>query len=275
MLDNSEASHPIYPAYTFFASPTYFAWVKTTAAIIHRLRSVRGFEGSPFCVLTLLAKLVNCPAPGQKLYFLLNHPIRFVSITAPVVSIEDVASKYALITLDDGSGATVVAKITRVAAEIASSVECPSNTTVDNVNVRVNLGTFDVEVDGQILDIGMIVKAKCTINEWKGVKQLDLVKIKVIRDTSEEIKEWEEAARWKREVLDKPWVLDDKQLAEMEKKDRDQRQNQLDQLKKAEEKKRMYLAKKRERQQKRKDYEEKWEGRRRKEEVMMNAGALI
>ena len=196
-------------------------------------------------------------------------------ITAPIVSIEDVASKYALITLDDGSGATIIIKVARLAPEIASSLECPSNTTVDNVNVHVKLGTFDVEVDGQILDIGSIVKAKCTIDEWKGVKQLDLAKIKVIRSMAEEINEWEEVAKWKREILDQPWVLDDKHLVEMEKKDRDQRQKQLDDQKKAEEKKRIHLAKKRERQQKQKEYEEKWERRRRKEEVMMNAGALI
>jgi len=198
-----------------------------------------------------------------------------VCITAPIVSIEDVASKYALITLDDGSGATIIIKVARLAPEIASSLECPSNTTVDNVNVHVKLGTFDVEVDGQILDIGSIVKAKCTIDEWKGVKQLDLAKIKVIRSMAEEINEWEEVAKWKREILDQPWVLDDKHLVEMEKKDRDQRQKQLDDQKKAEEKKRIHLAKKRERQQKQKEYEEKWERRRRKEEVMMNAGALI
>ena len=196
-------------------------------------------------------------------------------ITAPIVSIEDVASKYALITLDDGSGATIIIKVARLAPEIASSLECPSNTTVDNVNVHVKLGTFDVEVDGQILDVGSIVKAKCTIDEWKGVKQLDLAKIKVIRSTAEEINEWEEVAKWKREILDQPWVLDDKHLVEMEKKDRDQRQKQLDDQKKAEEKKRIHLAKKRERQQKQKEYEEKWERRRRKEEIMMNAGALI
>lgn len=35
----------IYPAYSFRASPTYFAWVKLTCADIHALRSEPGFEG--------------------------------------------------------------------------------------------------------------------------------------------------------------------------------------------------------------------------------------
>jgi len=50
MVDKGEASYDIYPAYSFHASPTYFAWVKTTAAVIHRLRSVPGFEGNTLCI---------------------------------------------------------------------------------------------------------------------------------------------------------------------------------------------------------------------------------
>jgi hypothetical protein len=40
--------HSIYPAYTFSASPTWFAWVKLTAADIHGLRTEPAFHGKQF-----------------------------------------------------------------------------------------------------------------------------------------------------------------------------------------------------------------------------------
>jgi hypothetical protein len=212
---------------------------------------------------------------GQNLYFHLNHPIRFVCITGPVVSIEDVASKYALLTVDDGSGATIVVKITRLEGEIANSVDCPSNTTIDNVNIQGSLGRFDVLVDDVVLDTGTVVKAKGTIDEWRGTKQIKLERIQIVRSTAEEIQEWEDVARWKREILDKPWVLGREKLEEMEQKHRDDREKELEKQQRKEEMKRAYLVKQRDRDAKRKAHEEKRERRRRKEEVMMNAGALI
>lgn len=212
---------------------------------------------------------------GQNLYFRLNHPIRFVCITGFIVSIEDIASKYALLTLDDGSGATIVVKIPRLEGEVANSVDCPSNTTVDNVNIRISLGTFDVFVDDVVLDIGTVVKAKGTIDEWKGMKQIRLERIQIVRSTAEEIQEWEGVAKWKREILNKPWVLDKHTLEEMEQTNQDEREKELEKQKRKEEMKRAYLVKQRNRDAKSKAREENWERRRRKEEVMMNAGALI
>lgn len=226
-------------------------------------------------IKSLLACFTYQLLVGQNLYFQLNHPIRFVCITGPIVSIEDIASKYALLTLDDGSGATIVVKITRLEGEIANSVDCPSNTTIDNVNIQVSLGTFRVLVDDVILDTSTVVKAKGTIDEWRGTKQIKLERIQIVRSTAEEIQEWEDVARWKMEILDKPWVLGKEKLEEMERKHRDDREKELEKQKRKEEMKRAYLVKQRDRDSKRKAQEEKWERRRRKEEVMMNAGALI
>lgn len=166
-------------------------------------------------------------------------------------------------------------KITRLDAETANSPECPSNTTVENVNVRVGLGVFDVLVDDVLLEVGTVVKVKCSVDQWKGMKQLELKKITIVKCTAEEIIEWKDVAKWKREILDTPWVLGAQELSKMEQKDRDDRQRQTERQRRAEEKKRAYLMKKAEREQKMKMYEEKWERRRRKEEIMMNAGALI
>lgn len=146
---------------------------------------------------------------------------------------------------------------------------------MDNVNVRVELGLFNVLVDTLSLEVGTVVKVKCTIEEWKGMKQLELKRIKLVRSTAEEIREWEEVARWKTEILDTPWVLEKERLEEMDRKDTEDREKQLAEQRKAEDKKMAHLVKRRAREAKRKSHEEKWERRRRKEEVMMNASALI
>jgi len=212
---------------------------------------------------------------GQGLYFYLNHPLRFVSLTAVIVAVEDVASKYALLTLDDGSGANIVVKITRLPPDIVRTAECPSNTSVDNVNVRTEIGSFDVVVDGQVLDIGSVVKVKCTVEEWKGMKQLQLKRIRLIMSTEEEIRTWEELSRWKRDIIGAPWVLESETLKNLEQEDRNERKKMWEKDRATEEKQKAYLAKRKEREARHKAHEEKWERRRRKEEIIMNAGALI
>jgi hypothetical protein len=46
MSNPDSHSLPIYPAYAFKASRTYFSWVKITAVDLHALRTQSGFEGS-------------------------------------------------------------------------------------------------------------------------------------------------------------------------------------------------------------------------------------
>jgi len=92
LLDNHQLQHQIYPAYCFGASPTYNKWVKLTATDVHALRREPGFE-------------------IQYIHFHLNHPIRFVYLCGVVTEIEYLNNWFTLITLDDGSGASVECKI--------------------------------------------------------------------------------------------------------------------------------------------------------------------
>jgi len=201
--------------------------------------------------------------------------VRFVSLTAPIVAIEDIASKYVLLTLDDGSGATIVVKVTRLPPDITKTAECPSNTNVNNVNIRTELGIFDVVVDGQTLDIGSVVKVKCTIDEWKGTKQLELKRIRVINSTEEEIRTWEELVRWKRDVIGSPWFLKGETLKNLEQEDRNERKKRWEKDRAREEKLKAHMIKRKEREARHKLYAKKWERRRRKDENIMNAGALV
>ena len=192
-----------------------------------------------------------------------------------IVAVEDVASKYALLTLDDGSGATIIVKITRLPPDIVESTECPSNTSVDNVNLRVEIGSFDVVVDGHVLDIGSVVKVKCTVEEWNGMKQLQLKRIRLILSTEEEVRTWEELVRWKRDIIGAPWVLEGETLRNLEQEEKVERKKRWAKEREREEKRKAYLAKRKEREARHEAREEKLERRRKREEIMMNAGSLV
>ncbi|QDS74910.1 hypothetical protein FKW77_004043 [Venturia effusa] len=248
----------IYPAYTFRASPTYFAWVKLTCADIHALRSEPGFE-------------------GQGLYFHLNHPIRFISITAPIISIESITDRYTILELDDGSGTTIVVKITRLIKDqlLTNHVDNASNTTVENVNIVSKIGVFDVFVDGhKKLDIGTVIKVKAVIGEFRKVKQLELKRIYVIRTTGEEVKEWAEVARWKRDILSKSWVLTSQKLNELNIDDRRERRKQRDTEKRKKEYSKARDEKLAKRREKIEAHEARVEKRRKEKEDELNGGAL-
>lgn len=213
--------------------------------------------------------------PGQNIYFYLNHPIRFVRVVGVVVAIDDITSRYSALTLDDGSGATVELKIVRDSPEEQGLKVPTSTTTISNVNVISQFGVFEITVDHRNLDIGTVLKAKGTISEFRGVKQLELKRVQIVSSTDEEAQAWAETAAFKSTVLSIPWRVTSAQHSEIQAKIKadKKRAKEYDkrirdyQVKKAE-----YEAKKaaHERQK-----ELKREARRRKEEAMMNAGSLI
>jgi hypothetical protein len=213
--------------------------------------------------------------PGQNIYFYLNHPIRYVRVVGVVVVIDDITSKYSALTLDDGSGATIELKVVRRITDQHSSDSYPSNTLINNVNVISQLGVFEVTVDNVNVDIGTVLKAKGTISEFRGVKQLELRRVQIVSSTDEEAQAWAESAAFKATVLSNKWritsaehgVIKAKIKAEKKKaKEYDKR------LREYEVKRDEYEAARAAHEAKR---EAKLEARRRKEELMMNAGALI
>jgi hypothetical protein len=212
---------------------------------------------------------------GQNTFFRFNHPIRFISLVAPIVSIEDMFGKYTLLTLDDGSGATIVLKITRLAPTVANSIDCPSNTTVDNLNIISDLGQYDVVVDNKILDIGTVIKVKCTIGEFRNVKQLEVQRIRIVTSTEEEVEWWEEVIKWKRDILASPWVLSKEQITRLNTYEAEKRVRRREIEQAAEEKARQKAFRRAKKAEKRKGHDEGLEMKRKEEELEMNRGALI
>jgi hypothetical protein len=192
-----------------------------------------------------------------------------------VVAIDDINLKYTVITIDDGSGANIELKIVRIPPAERNPVDTSSNTTIDNVSIVSPFGVFEVVVDKQRLDIGTVVKAKGTISEFRGIKQLDLKRIWVVATTDEEAQAWAEAAAFKKEVLSRPWHLSSAEYSKIKAKDKAEKKS----AREYERRKAEYEVKKEEHRQVREIHlakrEKKLEMKRRQEEIIMNKGALI
>jgi len=154
-------------------------------------------------------------------------------------------------------------------------VDTSSNTEIDNVGVISRLGVFEVTVDKQPLDIGSVLKAKCTISEFRGIKQLDLKRVSVVSTTNEEAKAWAETAAFKQQILSRPWHISSAEHKKIKHNIKAEKKQVLE----YERRKAEYEVKKQEQKLAREAYhaqrERKLEARRRKEEVMMNGGALL
>ncbi|KAI6792809.1 hypothetical protein KC360_g3769 [Hortaea werneckii] len=242
----SEAT--IHPRRYFDASPTFQHWNKVTCADVHALRSESGFQ-------------------GQGIYFHLNHPIQFIRVVGLLVEIQTVAGgKYTLLTLDDSSGECLVLKIKSRDLR-QSNEEYPSNTEIDNVDVHVSLGHTTVLLNSAPLQIGHVVKAKGTVEFFRNKRQLDLKRLFLVPSTNAEAQAWSETAKWKRDVLSKPWRLTqdardkvDKDILRQTQKERDHARRKQDWSRKVEERRRRH--------------DEKAEVKRKKLDTIYNAGAL-
>ena len=59
-----------------------------------------------------------------------------------------------------------------------------------------------------------IIKAKGSLGEFRGNKQLLLRRVAVLHDTNDEVNAWTEAIKFKKNVLSKPWHLTEKFISE-------------------------------------------------------------
>jgi hypothetical protein len=209
-------------------------------------------------------------------YFHLNHPIRFVYLVAPIVAIQDIPNtKFFILTLDDSSGSCIDIKIER---KDPAKVEADStsNTTVSNLDINVAIGyDSEIKIDGQTVDIGSVVKVKCTIGSFRGVKQLELKRCSVIKDTTEEVAAWESMAQFKRDVLAGPWVLSAADQVDLDVQLQQEAMREQEEEKRERRSQRALEKREEQRAEKRRAREEERELRRQAAERRYNHGALI
>ncbi|KAF2765847.1 hypothetical protein EJ03DRAFT_279252 [Teratosphaeria nubilosa] len=239
----------LYPARYFEAAPTSMHWNKLSAADIFNLQREPEYE-------------------GQNVYFHLNHPIQYIYLSGVLVEVDVVpGGKYTLLTLDDGSGACIVAKIVNREKADNDEAEYPSNTLVDNVSVSFEIGSPSLTIDAKIVNVGDVIKVKGTISTFRKIRQIEAKRMSVVKDTNAEAQHWSDMAAWRRDVLSKPWVLTTPQRYGIDEKIRKAEKAEKE---KAQKKKAMGAKY----EEKRKRNEARYEAKRVELEKVMNAGAL-
>ncbi|KAF2151074.1 hypothetical protein K461DRAFT_227789 [Myriangium duriaei CBS 260.36] len=238
------------PAKYWHLSPTYPHWAKLSLHdLVHTLRPLSGYE-------------------GQDVLFYASHPIRYVYLVAVVVGIDLPSASTAILVLDDSSGACVEAVVRSPTGE----GEVRTGVTVVPGLTRSEEGLM---VEGLSLGPGTVVKAKGIFSNFRGVRQVELKRLSVLKDTREEAAAWRARAGFKAEVLEKPWTLgvEERAAADTEIAREAAREKLVAARERLRKKER---EKKRGEHEKRKvEREEKREMKRREEEREMDAGALV
>ncbi|KAK7529162.1 uncharacterized protein J3D65DRAFT_643205 [Phyllosticta citribraziliensis] len=264
-----------YPPRYFDLSPTYHSWAKLTAAGVHALRKPPPGLGHSTYISSVMSH-----KPFFRLFYYLNHPIRFVRVVGTVVEIGAPTPLLVLFTLDDGSGATVEVKLERLRPDqLDKTGTHESNTVVPNVRVESGIGFLNVLVDGTVVDIGTVLRVQCSLDSYRQINQLELKQCSVIKSTADEIRNWVGTAKYMRDILQEPWVLSAKDQAKLDRRYSREQQAKRDKEIKENQRKTLRQRAKEEwyrvRDEKKKVLEEKLERRRQKEEVLMNRGALV
>ncbi|PFH60982.1 hypothetical protein XA68_18455 [Ophiocordyceps unilateralis] len=159
----------LYPRYCFHLSPTFDAWCLLHAREIHRLEQHEGFQAENF-------------------FFHGNLPIRWVRVVGIVVAVDDFDSRR-VYTVDDSSGACIEALLVLLPAPMANSGKGQDKATADCIHV------------------GSVVDVKGELSTYRDEKQIKIERIKRLRSTADELALWERRATFRRDVLDRPWVL--------------------------------------------------------------------
>ncbi|KAK3316191.1 hypothetical protein B0H66DRAFT_625087 [Apodospora peruviana] len=193
-----------YPIYCFHLSPTLNRYCHLRITDVVALSSHPGFR-------------------GQDMYFYLNHPIKWVRISGVVVGVDEFEGRR-VYTIDDSSGATIECVVSTPlplrggtsnnnntvvgGAKSASSKKLPNT----NNAAEKALPERPLPVTDGDIDVGHVIDIKGSIKLFRESRQVHADKITHLRSTEQEVKFWEKLAQLRKDVLNRPWVLDRREL---------------------------------------------------------------
>lgn len=213
-----------YPAYCYSASPTWSKWVKLTCWDVHHALRTHQQQGKSFTSGT---------SANQTLFYL-NHPIQYVQLVGIVVAIEDYYESHFLLTLDDSSGATLDVvvrkpKSKRNGAQTSSSILAPATTTnkgtttattttattTNSTSAADNNNDDDPSIQETLsllhhlsaLTLSTPILAKGTLSTFRSVRQLTLLRLTTLPNTSTELTHIASRTAFLASTLGKPWHL--------------------------------------------------------------------
>lgn len=159
-------------------------------------------------------------APGQNIYFYLNHPIRFVCLVGLIVARTDVY-KRTILTLDDSSGATIEIAVLKSEQSIPpEGTEGQQQQQGSKAQTQPIIETHVTATDKTYLDIsslvpGTLVKVKGTLSTFRSAMQLNLERFFPVPDTNAEMQFLDQRIRFLVEILWVPWVLSEDEIAQL------------------------------------------------------------
>lgn len=137
---------------------------------------------------------------GENLFFHRNLPLKWVRIVGVVVAVDDFAGLRAY-TIDDSSGACTEAIV---------SLAMPK--AVAPANELPGAPAPAPSTPYEHVDVGSVVDVKGALTTFRDAKQLKVEKMIELRSTADEVRLWAKRSAFRRDVLEKPWVVPDKMI---------------------------------------------------------------
>lgn len=126
---------------------------------------------------------------GENFYFYRNLPVKWVRVVGVVVAIDEYAGRR-IYTVDDSSGACIECMILLSAAGNAG---------------KESAAQSPAPYEG--IDVGSVVDVKGGLSTFREEKQITIEKMLALRSTEQEVALWEKRSRFRKDVLETPWIL--------------------------------------------------------------------
>lgn len=198
---------PFYAQYCFKLSPTVNTYFHLRARDIKSLNTDAGFGGGSLFQTPLAVPHRQClPCfTGQNVFFHLNHPVHWVRVAGMIVAVDEYPGRR-IYTLDDSSG---------VCVECVVDVPRPNpilNTNAKSESKDAATDTRPEQIVPPEVDVGTVLDVKGGLAVFRGHKQIRILKVAILGSTEQEVAFWERAGQLRRDVLDKPWMLTDREV---------------------------------------------------------------
>lgn len=118
-------------------------------------------------------------------------------------------------TVDDSSGVCIecLIDIPRLPPPAGSTIITSGSHSTSKAATTAATTTADSTLKvPEGVDVGTIVDIKGELTLFRGHKQIKILKTNIFRSTEQEVVFWEKLRDFRQSVLDKPWVLTDKQV---------------------------------------------------------------
>ncbi|KAI0395489.1 hypothetical protein F5Y17DRAFT_456888 [Xylariaceae sp. FL0594] len=200
----SDSSLTFYPQYCFHLSPTINKWCP--------------LRGKDIADLEIRSRFTE-----TDVYFILNHPIRWVRIVGVIVAIDDFYG-VRVYTVDDGTGQCVecvlsVAKTSGININGHSNGDSkdtsghadPTKPTDNGQGVGPEASKAPAPPPSDI-DVGMVVDVKGSIRLFRDEKQIKIQNFKRVLSTNAEVLFWDKIRAFRHDTLSHPWILSSREV---------------------------------------------------------------